>query len=112
MSLRKEQFTVSCEHCRCGESDGGGEFVVTVPLRDNLSGLKGKARLRCSVSPSRHNVELEQWLDDDSHPIQPSADVEERLLQVVDYVADKRVCGNRNICPPDVVRTVERQNRK
>ncbi len=112
MSLRKKEFIVYCEHCKCGKSDGGAEFVVTVPVRDNLSGLKGTARLRCSVSSSRHNVDLEQWIGDDSQPIQPSADVEKRLLHVVDYVAEKRVCGNRHICPPDVIRAVEQQNRK
>jgi hypothetical protein len=109
MGLKKE-FAIECEHCQCGTRDGRGGFVVTVPLRDNVSGLKGTATLRCTVSPSRHSVELEQWLDDDSHRIQPSAAVEKRLLQVVDYVADKRICGNRHLCPPDVVQTVEQQN--
>lgn len=111
MSLRKEDFIIGCEQCKCGTRDGRGGFVVTVPLRDNVSGLEGTAVLKCAVSPKRHSVELEQWLDDDSHSIRPSAAVEKRLLQAIDYVADKRVCGNRHICPPDVVRTVEEQNR-
>ena len=112
MSLRKKDFVVDCEHCVFGMSDGVGSFNVTVPLRDNASDIKGMARLKCSVSPDRHEVELKQWLDDGLRPIQPSASVEKRLLQMLDFVANKRICGNRHLCPPEVVRTVEQESRR
>lgn len=109
MSLKKNQFIVDCEHCTCSRSDGAGGFVVTVPLRDSSSGLEGTARLRCSITPYRHEIELKQWLDEEQHPIQAAADIEKRLLNLVDHVADKRVCGNRHLCPAEVVRTIAEQ---
>ena len=112
MSLKKDHFVVGCEHCEYGMSDSAGGFVVTVPLRDDLSGTKGTARLQCTVSPYRHEVELKQWLDDELQAIQPSASVRKRLLQALDFVGGKRICGNRHICPPEVIRTVEQESRR
>jgi len=110
MSLKKNEFVIACEHCAYGTDDGADGFVVTVPLRDERSGLKGIARLKCAVSPRRHKVHLQQWLDDELQPIRPPADVEKRLLRVLWHVGEKRVCGNRHLCPSEVVRAVERQN--
>jgi hypothetical protein len=109
MSLKKHDVVVHCEHCTYQSSEGLGTFDVTVPLNDGRSGMNGIARLRCTVEPDRHEVDLKEWQDDKLQPIEPPAEIKMRLSQVLDFVAEKRVCGNRNICPASVVRIVERQ---
>ena len=111
MSLKKHDVIVDCGHCRYRSSDGPGSFDVTVPLKDVRSGIEGIARLRCSVAPDRHEVSLKEWRDDDLQSIEPPAEIQMRLSQVLDFVAQKRLCGHRNLCPSSVVRAVERQKR-
>jgi hypothetical protein len=111
MGLKKHGVVVGCEHCRYQTKGGVGGFDVIVPLCDTSSGTKGIARLRCSVSSSRHAVELKQWHDNRQQPIKPSAEIMKRLSQALDFVAGKRICGNRHLCPPEVVRIVEQDTR-
>ena len=111
MSLKKHDVIVACEQCRFRSSNSGGSFDVTVPLKDARSGIKGIARLQCTVSSDRHDLELREWLDDEQQSITPSANIEKRVLLLLDDAADHRICGNRHLCPPEVVRAVEKQNR-
>lgn len=60
MSLKKHGVIVSCEYCEYQTRGGVDSFDVRVPLSNIGSGTKGIARLRCSVSSSRHEVALKQ----------------------------------------------------
>jgi hypothetical protein len=107
MSLKKHGVILDCEQCTCTSSDDHGGFDVTVPISDSDTDTAGPARLCCIVSPERHTVELKEWQDADYHPVQLSENLQKRVSALLTSIADKRVCGNRNICPPEVVRIVK-----
>lgn len=110
MSLKKHGILVGCENCSCSSSDGSGGFEVIVPIRDSETGIKGTAKLYCRVSPDRHQVSLRAWHGASLDAEAPSATMRQRLSAALAFVADQRVCGNRRICPPAVVRIVEEQH--
>jgi hypothetical protein len=107
MGLKKHGVIVDCEHCICTSTDDHGGLDVSVPVSDRETGIAGPAKLHCTVSPEYHTVELIEWQDADDHPIQPSENLQERVSAALSFVADRRVCGNRNICPSEVIRFVE-----
>jgi len=112
MSLEKNGLVIDCEHCVCRSEDGHGAFSIDVPVSDRESGVTGLARIRCEVSSERHSVELgDLALDKQDAPPGAVRTMRERAAPVLAYVAQKRVCGNRHICPPDVIRIVERHSR-
>lgn len=112
MRLKQYGVVVGCERCKCVSDDRQGSFEVTVPLSDIETDIEGVARLRCSVSSEHHKVELEEWIDPSGQPLRPSKTMGERLLSALGFVEEHRVCGNQAICPPDVVRIVEKQSRR
>lgn len=110
MRLKKYGVIVGCEKCKCIADDSQGSFEVTVPLSDIETDIEGAARLRCSVSPEHHKVELEEWIDPSGRPLKPSIKMGKRLLSALGFVEDHRVCGNQAICPSEVVRIVEKHS--
>jgi hypothetical protein len=110
MSLKKSGVVVDCAHCEYASSDSSGAFDVTVPLSDVATGIEGKAKLRCFISSEQHEVELKEWNDSRAHPIRYSPEVQRRLSAALDHVAEHRICGNRQICPREVVRIVEKNS--
>jgi hypothetical protein len=112
MSWNNCGVSVDCGRCEYASSDVRDGFEETVPITDIETGTSGSATLLCFVSSHRHRVELKQWTDADGLPVQPSAEVQQRLLGVLDALADQKVCGNHQICPADVVRVVEQLNRR
>lgn len=111
MSLKKFGVVVDCGRCEYASSNGRGCFEVTVPLSDIATGTEGTAKLLCSVSSERHEVELKEWNDSATHRIRPSSEIQQRLFAVLAHVANHRICGNRKICPSEVVQIVEKQSR-
>jgi len=107
MSLKKHGVIVDCEHCTCTSSDDHGGFDVTVPVSDSETDIAGPAKLHCTVSPEHHTVELTEWRDADHHSVRPSKDLQQRISAALTVVEDCRLCGNRNICPSEVIRVVE-----
>lgn len=110
MSLKKYGVFVDCERCEFASSDGRGSFEVTVPLSDIATGTEGTAKLLCSVSSERHEVELKEWNDFGTHPIRPTLEIQKRLGAALAHVASHRICGNRKICPSKIVQIVEKQS--
>lgn len=112
MSWNDCGVSVDCGRCEYASADARDGFEVAVPIRDIETGTTGNATLICFVSSDRHRVELKEWNDAGGLPIQPSAEVQQRLLAVLDVLADQKVCGNHQICPADVVQIVEKLNRR
>ena len=110
MSLKKYGVVVDCGRCEFASGNGRGSFEVTVPLSDIASGTEGTAKLLCSVSSERHEVVLKAWNDSETHPIKPSPEIEKRLGAALAHVAKHRICGNRTICPFEIVQIVEKQS--
>ncbi len=108
MSLKKNDIEVDCKHCQFSSSNDDGDFKVLVPIRDLESGITGQASLVCQVSSNTHHLKLDRWTDASNQPIKASENVQQRLLEALDYVAVKKVCGNQAICPTDVVEFVEK----
>lgn len=109
MSLKKFDVVVTCENCRWRRTDDTAHFEVEVPIADLQSDIQGIARLRCGIEPGRHTVELLSWRDATDRPLLPSGDTADRARAALDYVGEKRICGNRRICPPEVVQAVSRR---
>ncbi len=109
MGLKKHGITVECAHCQYTSSDDRGAFYITVPIIDSETGVSGPAKLRCIVSAKRHAVELLEWSDFSHHPTESVDSLQQRVLATLGFVADRQVCGNRNICPAEVIRIVEKK---
>ena len=107
MELKKQGIAIDCMNCHCAASDGCGGFDVAVPLTDGEIGTSGTAILHCTVTPACHHVELQEWNDTGFHSISPSAELRPRISAALDFVAEHRLCGNRRICPSEVIRIVE-----
>jgi hypothetical protein len=105
MNLKQYDIIVDCKHCVYSSSDGRGVFDITVPIIDSDTGISGPARLRCIVSPERHTIELQEW-----QPVQSVDKLQQRVSAAFNVVADRQVCGNRNICPSEVIRFVEKNS--
>lgn len=103
-------MVVGCEHCKCISNNATGGFKVSVPLDDTQTDRSGTATLRCVVSPGHHEVRLEAWLDASGRALRPSPSVQERMDAALRFVEEHRICGNRDICPDDVVRLVRQQH--
>lgn len=108
MSLKKNDIEVDCKHCKFSSSNDAGDFEVTVPIRDLESGISGQASLVCKVSSNSHYLKLGRWTDEFDQAIQASENIQQRLYDALDYVAEKKVCGNQGICPSDVMEFVKK----
>ncbi|MGD8620163.1 MAG: hypothetical protein PVH54_13375 [Gammaproteobacteria bacterium] len=104
MELKKQGVILDCEQCKCA-SCKGGSFEVTVPVCDTETGIHAAARLHCTVCPAYHEVELVEWHAAGSTG--PPGKVLPRIAAALGFVADHRICGNRHICPQEVIRIVE-----
>ena len=112
MSLKRNGLVIGCEHCVCRSEDDRGGFGIDVPISDRETGVAGIARIRCVVSPEGHTVELDNWAPGEERtPEDVVGAIRERADLVLEYVAQKRICGNRDICPSEVVRIVEAHSR-
>ena len=107
MSIKRDNVGINCRQCEFTSSNGGGSFYVTVPVDDAASGIAGLAELHCTVTSELHTVELTKWHDEQGQIIKPPAELRHRLLKALDFVAERRICGNQHLCPTEVVRVVE-----
>lgn len=107
MRIKKNGVTVDCEHCVYNSSDNRGAFDITVPIIDSETGISAPARLRCGVSAKGHVIELLEWHEFNRHLTQSLESLQQRVLATLTFVAERQVCGNRNICPSEVIQMVE-----
>ena len=110
MNLKQYGIIVDCEHCVYDSSDDQGVLRITVPIIDSDTGISSPASLRCTVSPERHSVEFWEWHDINHQSVQPVDKLQQRVSAAFNVVANRQVCGNRNICPPEVIRFVEKNS--
>ena len=94
---------MDCAHCQFSGGDGCGGFDVDVPIADERGDDTGTATLHCVVSKGKHGVTLTRWVDHEGRVIDPEQAVQTRLATALGYVAEKRLCGNRKLCPSEVV---------
>ena len=111
MSLKHHGITIDCTHCRFACADGPGSFDVEVPLGDARNHIEGTARLRCTLSAAADLVELKDWRSSSGRQIDAPYDTRQRLDAALDAIAMHRVCGNRDICPAEIVEIAEKQAR-
>lgn len=111
MTLKRYDIVIDCAHCRYACSDGRGGFDVQVPVRDEQNQIDGTARLRCTLSPAAHRVEFKDWRNDRGRQIDAFYDTRQRLDAALGAIARHRVCGNRDICPDEIVEIAEKQGR-
>ena len=107
MSFKKHGVIVDCKHCKYASSNGYDDFDVIVPVSDSEAGIAGTAKLHCTVTNECHQVEMTEWQNANCHPIEPSDNLQQRISATLSFIADHRVCGNRNICPSEVIRIVD-----
>lgn len=109
MTLKKHGMELHCNECKLRICDDSGNFDISVPLHDAESNLRGTAELSCHVSAENHRVELKQWVDNQEHPIEPATGDWQRVTKALEFVAEQRICGNRKVCPVDVVELVAKR---
>ena len=105
--LKKNGVTVDCKQCVFDASAGRGVFEITVPIIDSETGNSGPARIRCRTGSGHHTVDLLEWRELDQQNTQSAAGLQQRVSAVLDFLAERRICGNRNICPSQVVEIVD-----
>ena len=107
MAIKKYGISVKCERCKYINADSSGGFDIDVPVCDCESGICGQARIHCSVTAGEHHVDLEEWRGVDPDSIAAPNDLQNRLSAMLDFVADHRLCGKRNLCPAEVIEFVK-----
>lgn len=110
MKIKKQGIILECEHCRCTACHGDS-FDVAVPVCDRETGTHASARLHCSISPARHQVELVAWHVAGATGSSPPGKSQPRIAAALRLVADRRLCGNRRLCPREVIRIVDKHGR-
>ncbi|MBU0500499.1 MAG: hypothetical protein KJ558_06445 [Gammaproteobacteria bacterium] len=107
MSLTKEKVRLDCESCRyCGDCDAGS-FELEVPIEDQLTGLKGNARILCEVSATGHRVTLAHFRDPAGIELLLDEGQRQRLESLLHLIAEKKICGNEGLCPKEIVDRVQ-----
>ena len=61
LSLKKHGVIVDCKHCKYASSNGYDDFDVIVPVSDSEAVIAGTAKLHCTVTNERHQVEMTEW---------------------------------------------------
>jgi hypothetical protein len=112
MSLEKFGVKISCEGCRYVALDSGEGFEVSVPLKIGDTALSGVATLHCTPGPESHRVELVDWTTDAQVAPATLEDVRRRVAGALDFIAERRICGNHHICPAEVIRVVKEHGDK
>ena len=101
--MKKHGITVDCAHCRYAGGDSCGGFDVEVPVADDQGHAAGTATLHCMISREHHQVEMTRWSGTDGQTAAPAEGIQGRLNAALDFVAEQRLCGNRKLCPSQVV---------
>jgi hypothetical protein len=112
MSLEKFGVKISCEGCTYVAVDSQEGFEVSVPLEIGDAALSGVATLHCTPGPGSHKVELVEWTTDAQVAPATLEDVRQRVAGALDFIAERRICGNHHICPAEVIRVVKEHGGK
>ena len=104
--MRFDDVDLSCQGCMMREQPqiADGSFYVRVPVVVDEHPFQ--ATLRCRVTDSGHEIELEMVTDDAGGAVSPSEEEREKLLRAVERLADIQLCGNERLCPDQVIQVV------
>lgn len=94
---------MECQHCHCVGTDGEGGFSVTVPVSMDAATI-GEVRLQGQVRAESHRLEWIEWTDAEHRPVIVSSAWQQQLSSILQRLAEKKVCGNPQLCPSEVVR--------
>ena len=108
MALKKSDIEVQCAHCEYLSSDKIGSFDITVPITDLTTGTCQLATLQCAVSTEEHRLKLLDWNLESDNTTRVSDDFQRRMSAVLAFIAEHKICGNRKLCPAEVVEIVQR----
>jgi hypothetical protein len=108
MSLKTNEILIDCDHCRCTAIGSTNSFNVTVPICDIKTGNSDEATLHCVISENKHKVNLKEWHNATIDSMDSSDNLQQRLAEALEYVAKHQICGNRSICPSEVVQVVKK----
>lgn len=106
--MKRHGVAIDCANCQFVASQNKESFAVVVPVADEASNLAGQATLHCHVSSQTHVVKLAAWHSPQAPAIAEGSDMDRRLIGALEFVAEKRLCGNRSLCPTEVVELVEK----
>ena len=109
--MKKHGIAIDCANCQFIASHSTGDFAVSVPVTDEASELAGQATLHCRVSSQAHDVELAKLHFPEASMAATDRELDRRLTGALEFVAEKRLCGNRSLCPTEVVELVEKATR-
>lgn len=112
MEIRSGGVRIACGNCSYVAMDERGGFEVEVPVATDDGNLAGTARLRCIISPDRHDVELAGWEGAARLPDDTAEDVRRRVADALEFVAQRKICGSLRICPAAVVKAVSESGPK
>ncbi len=104
--LTKSKFHVDCLGCRYSGEIGETGFQVDVHVEDLKTGSHTTAVLECEVGQERHSVRLKNLTDDEGNEMRLDNSERQQLDKILDRIADKKLCGNSDICPGEVVERV------
>jgi hypothetical protein len=106
MSLSKQGISIDCDHCKLSKTHNNNDFEVLVPVIDEYENRSGLAALECIITPNKHQINLVQLTDPDGKEIRVSPKTRERLQVTLNVIGKKKVCGNKKICPKEVINIV------
>jgi hypothetical protein len=104
MNSKSHGIIVDCKNCKYISDTENDCFDVTVPIKDNETGIAGSAKLHCAISGKYHSIELKTWQDANHRSIYVSENLFSRVTATLASFADQRICGNCNICPAEVIK--------
>jgi hypothetical protein len=106
MHIKKNDIEIDCEHCIYNSSHGSNDFELSVPVTDTQIDVTANATIRCRVHHGQHHLKLENWKNDD-HVAPVSEEALSRLSSVLEFIAEKRLCGNQRLCPEAIIRIIK-----
>ena len=108
MVLKKNDISLGCENCVCVSEESLDAFDISVPVRDAKTGVNGTAKIHCAISSTGHHLALKEWQDENLQQIHPSDDMQLRLDELLEFVEDRKLCGNCSICPNEIVQIAKK----
>ncbi|MCP4492035.1 MAG: hypothetical protein GY820_32725 [Gammaproteobacteria bacterium] len=106
MCAAKNNINIDCNNCKYLSSTGDGGFDIKVSVNDYETGFSGSAILSCNISDSRHRIDLKELIAD-RNSVPSSKPLLSRLSRTIDTCAATGLCGNHNICPPELLRAID-----
>ena len=104
--MNKSGVSIDCEHCKFDSVGRNNDFLVSVPVRSDVEEQTKIAMINCEITPYRHQINLVQLTTSFGTPVEIDSNTQQNLTKVLELVGNKKVCGNKNVCPKEVVKLV------